>query len=79
MQEKCGKLQHVLGKAEEERKISRKQVEELEARLTQLELTRRGLEGDMQRLRLVIAERDAENQVRLPVKQIQSQPPSSYL
>ena len=57
-------MQQVLGKAEEERKISRRQVEELEARLTQLELTRRGLEGDMQRLRLVIAERDAENQVR---------------
>ena len=54
----------MLGKSEEERKISRKQVEELEARLTQLELTRRGLEGDMQRLRLVIAEREAENQVR---------------
>ena len=66
-QDKCGKLQQVLGKAEEERKISRKQVEELEARLTQLELTRRGLEGDMQRLRLVIAERDAENQVRWPL------------
>ncbi len=56
------KQQQVITKSEDERKTQRKQIEELEARLTQLELTRRALEGDMQRLRMVITERDAENQ-----------------
>ncbi len=63
MQEKCVKLSQSISKSEEDRKVQRHQIEELEARLTQLELTRRAIEGDMQRLRLVINERDAENQV----------------
>ena len=65
LQETLAKVRAELAKSDEDRKAQRHQIEELENRITQMELARKQLEGEIQRLKLVISEREHENAVRL--------------
>lgn len=49
---------------EEDKKALRSSLEDAENRCTKLELTKRALEGDMQRTKLVLTDKDTEIQVR---------------
>lgn len=62
-QETLAKVRAELAKSDDDRKAQRHQIEELENRITQMELARKQLEGEIQRLKLVISEREHENAV----------------
>lgn len=48
---------------EEERRLSRRALDDAENHITQLEVTRRSLEGELQRLKMCISDKEAENQM----------------
>ena len=50
-------------KMEEDKKALRSSLEDAENRCTKLELTKRALEGDIQRTKLVLTDKDTEIQV----------------
>ena len=70
VQETLAKVRAELAKSDEDRKAQRHQIEELENRITQMEPARKQLEGEIQRLKLIISEREHENAVRLIVESI---------
>ena len=51
------------GKLEDDKKALKMMLEDAENRCTKLELARRSLEGDLQRLKLVLTDKETENQV----------------
>ena len=50
-------------KLEEDKKSLRTALDEAETRCTKLELSRRSLDGELQRLRLAMTDKETENQV----------------
>ena len=50
-------------KLDEEKKNMRVQLDDAENRCTKLELARRSLEGDLQRMKLAMNDKETENQV----------------
>lgn len=48
---------------EEEQRLSRRALEEAENRITQLEVVRRSLEGELQRVRMSVMDKESENQM----------------
>ena len=50
-------------KLEEDKKNLRAALDEAETRCTKLELSRRSLDGELQRLRLAMTDKETENQV----------------
>ena len=57
------KLKMAEGHLEDEKKMLRIALDDVENRMTKSELTRRALEGDLQRLRLCVTDKETENQV----------------
>ena len=57
---------------EEERRGLIKAVDDAENRCTQLELLRRGLEGEMQRLKMGFNDKETENQVNCDLFSLRS-------
>ena len=63
-QEKIQKMKNNENKLEEDKKNLRGNLDDAENRCTKLELARRSIEGDLQRLKLVMNDKETENQVR---------------
>lgn len=59
------KLRQSFSRAETEKRSLQEELSRVEARATKLELQRMGLEGDMQRLQMVLQEKDANTKVIL--------------
>ena len=62
-QEKMARLKTNESKLEEDKKSLRTALDEAETRCTKLELSRRSLDGELQRLRLAMTDKETENQV----------------
>ena len=62
-QDKLGSLRRHESQQQEERRSLRHSLEQQEARGAQLEATRRGLQGDLQRFQQLVRERDAQIEV----------------
>ena len=62
VQAKCEILKSSEAKLEEDRTLLRQALDDAENRATRSELLRCSLEGDLQRVRLAVAEKDAEMQ-----------------
>ena len=62
-QEKMARLKTNESKLEEDKKNLRAALDEAETRCTKLELSRRSLDGELQRLRLAMTDKETENQV----------------
>ena len=62
-QEKVSKMKMNDSRLEEEKKQLRSSIEETENRVTKVELARRALEGELQRFRLTMTDKETENQV----------------
>ncbi|VDQ15242.1 unnamed protein product [Trichobilharzia regenti] len=56
-------LRQVSARLEEERRLSRRALDEAENRITQLEVNRRSLEGELQRLKMCANDKESENQI----------------
>ena len=52
------------GRLEDEKKNLRNALEEADNRCTRLELARRSAEGELQRMKLALNDKDTENQVQ---------------
>ena len=63
-QEKISKLKTSETKLEEDKKNLRTALDEAETRCTKVELARRSVDGELQRLKLAMTDKDTENQVR---------------
>lgn len=63
-QEKIAKLRANESRLEENKKALKMALDEAENRCTKLELGRRSLDGDLQRFKLVMNDKETENQVR---------------
>lgn len=62
-QDKLEKLRQAFNRAEVEKRSLHEELSRSESRATKLELQRLGLEGDLQRLQMVLQEKDATIQV----------------
>ena len=62
-QERVGKLRHNESRLEDDKKNLRIALEDAENRCTKLELARRSAEGELQRFKLAMNDKDTENQV----------------
>ena len=62
-QEKLSKLKQIETRLEKEKRQLMDSLENATTRSTRLEVTKRALEGDVQRLQKVLSERESENQV----------------
>ena len=58
------KLKAAMGKLDEDKKQLRLGLDDAENRVTKGELNRRSLEGELQRMRLSLTDKETENQVR---------------
>lgn len=67
-QEKVAKIKTSESKLEEDKKNLRVALDEAESRCTKLELSRRSLDGELQRLKLAMTDKETENQVLLFMK-----------
>lgn len=63
LQEKISKLKTSESKLEEDKKNLRVGLDDAESRCTKLELARRALDGELQRLKLAMTDKETENQV----------------
>ena len=63
LQEKMAKLKQHVDQQENDKKNIRRALDDAENRCTQLELLRRSQDGDLQRMRLVLTDKETENQV----------------
>lgn len=72
MQDKLDKLKQALSRAECDKRSLQEELSRSESRATKLELQRLGLEGDLQRLQMVLQEKDITIQVRLLIYVIDS-------
>ena len=63
MQERIQKLKNNEARLEEDKKTLRASLDDAENRVTKGELARRSLEGDLQRMRLALNDKETENQV----------------
>ena len=63
MQEKIAKLVATQNKLEEDKKSLRLNLDDAENRVTKGEVQRRALEGDLQRMKLALTDKETENQV----------------
>ena len=68
LQEKINKMKSQQAKLELEKKKLKEALEVSEQRATKLELTRRALEGDLQRNQIALNEKEANNQVLIICK-----------
>ena len=68
-QDKLGALRRHESQQQEERRALRHSLEQQESRGAQLEATRRGLQGDLQRFQQLVRERDAQIEVRMDERQ----------
>lgn len=64
IQEKIAKFKSSDNKLEEDKKQLRVSLDDAENRCTKIELSRRALEGELQRMRLTMNDKETENQVR---------------
>ena len=64
LQERMQKLKAAMGKLDEDKKQLRLGLDDAENRVTKGELNRRSLEGELQRMRLSLTDKETENQVR---------------
>ena len=62
-QEKISKMKANEGRLEDDKRNLRQALEDAENRCTKLELARRSLEGDLQRFKLLMNDKETENQV----------------
>lgn len=65
-QDKIEKLKQTLGKHENEKRMLKDDLNKNENRATQMEVHRLKLEGDLQRLQMIMQEKDANMQVCRP-------------
>lgn len=63
VQEKVSKLKAIEAKQDEDKKQLRLNLDDAENRVTKGELARRALEGDLQRMKLAMNDKETENQV----------------
>ena len=63
VQERLQKMKTNEGRLEEDKKALRCSLDDAENRVTKGELARRSLEGDLQRMRLALNDKETENQV----------------
>ena len=59
VQEKVDKLKQALNKVENDKRNLQEELSRSESRATKLELQRMSLEGDLQRLQMMLQEKDA--------------------
>lgn len=62
--EKISRLKQNESRLDEDRKHQKRCLDDAENRCTQLELAKRGLEGDLQRMRLTLNDKETEAEVR---------------
>ena len=56
-------MRQAINKLENDKRMLKEDLSKLENRCTQMEVVRMSLEGDLQRLQMIIAEKDANIQV----------------
>ena len=70
MQDKIEKLKHTIHKLESDKRMIKEELNKSENRATQMEVHRMSLEGDLQRLQMIIQEKEATVQVRVTFKNV---------
>lgn len=65
MQEKLERLRQAVSRLDQEKRVLQDELSRSESRGTKLELQRLAMEGDLQRLQMMMQEKDAHCQVKV--------------